>query len=263
MAATKSKDIYRSQVLNRTFQILDILATDESGLGVTGLAERMGLHKSTTHRLVMVLEASRFVEKNGESGKYRLGSRILELGLSALARLDVYQVARPHLRDLVAESGETAHLGVMRDGQITSVVHVESNQALRTGSQVGTHHPAHCSSLGKAILACSVPEQVDIFLRGRTLEAFTRNTITSPSLFLKEIESVRRNGYAIDDEEREEGLRCIGAPVWDSTGEVVAAVSIAGPVFRITRDRLGVLAAAVVKSAERISAGLGYRTNQD
>lgn len=253
-------EVYRSQVLDRTFQILDILSEDGLGQGVTELAEKLRLHKSTTHRLIMVLESSRYVERDHATGKYRLGSRVIELGLSALSRLDVYEIARPHLRNLVAESGETAHIGVMRDGEIVSIANVESTQALRTPSTVGTRHPAHCSSLGKVILAFGAPEEIDAFLDGRPLEAYTRNTITSPELFLKEIEAIRRSGYAIDDEEREEGLRCIGAPVRSSSGEVIAAVSIAGPVFRITRDRTCVLAAAVAKAAEQISAALGYRS---
>src|SRR6266700_5514964 len=110
-------EVYRSQVLDRTFQILDILADDGLGQGVTELAEKLSLHKSTTHRLIMVLESSRYVERDDTTGKYRLGSRIIELGLSALSRLDLYQIARPHLRDLVAETGETAHIGVMRKGE--------------------------------------------------------------------------------------------------------------------------------------------------
>jgi DNA-binding IclR family transcriptional regulator len=253
-------EVYRSQVLDRTFQILDILADDGLGQGVTELAEKLSLHKSTTHRLIMVLESSRYVERDNATGKYRLGSRILELGLSALSRLDIYEVARPHLRNLVAESGETAHIGVMRNGEIISIVNVESTQALRTPSAIGTSHPAHCSSLGKAILAFSSEDAVNDFFKGRTMEAYTPKTITSAEGLLKEIEAIRQSGYAIDDEEREEGLRCIGAPVWNSAGEVIAAVSIAGPVFRITRDRTAGLAAAVDKAARRISAALGYRS---
>jgi IclR family acetate operon transcriptional repressor len=124
---------------------------------------------------------------------------------------------------------------------------------------VGTRHPAHCSSLGKVILAFSEPGEIDKFLAGRTLEGFTRNTITSPALFVHQIETVRRNGYAIDDEEREEGLRCIGAPVRSNSGEVIASVSVAGPVFRITRDRIDPVARAVVLAADQISVALGYR----
>ena len=259
MTENTKSDVYRSQVLDRTFQIFDILADGSHGHGVTELAEKLNLHKSTAHRLIMVLESSRYVERDNDTGKYRLGSRILELGLSALAKLDVYEIARPFLRALVAETGETAHIGVLRDGEVVSIVNVESTQAIRTPSTVGTRHPAHCSSLGKVILAFSEPGEIDKFLAGRTLESFTRNTITSPALFVHQIETVRRNGYAIDDEEREEGLRCIGAPVRSNSGEVIASVSVAGPVFRITRDRIDPVARAVVLVADQISVALGYR----
>lgn len=258
MAEAVDQQIYKSQVLDRTFQILDILAREESGLGITELTEKIGLHKSTTHRLVMVLESHRAVEKNPETGKYQLGSRILALGLSALSRLGIQKVAMPHLRRLVMESGETAHVGVMRDNEIISIVNVRSTQALHAPSETGTRHPAHCSSLGKAILAFSPPDEAERFLKDRKLESFTRNTITSPAMFLKELDAVRRSGFALDDEEREEGLRCLGAPVRNSIGEVVGAVSIAGPVFRISRDRLSSLANLVIDTAAQISAALGY-----
>jgi DNA-binding IclR family transcriptional regulator len=260
MPQANKTEVYRSQVLDRTFQILDILADDGMGQGVTELAERLSLHKSTTHRLIMVLESSRYVERDNETGKYRLGSRIIELGLSALSRLDVYQIARPHLRDLVTETGETAHIGVIRGGEIVSLVNWESTQTLRTPSTIGTRHPAHCSSLGKAILAFGPIEEVDRFLQDRVLERYTRHTITSAEPFRKELELIHRIGYAVDDEEREDGLRCIGAPVFSSSGEVVAAVSIAGPAFRVTRDRTSTLAAAVMKTSAAISSALGYRS---
>jgi len=255
-------EIYRSQVMDRTFQLLDILGSDGGDLGITELAERLGLHKSTTHRLMMVLENNQYVEKDAVSGKYRLGRRIMQLGLSALSKLDIYEVAKPHLRALVAETGETAHVGIMRDCEVVSLVNVESTQTIRTPSTTGTRHPVHCSSLGKAILAFCTPEAIDQFLNGRDLAKYTRNTITSPAHFRRELESIRQCGYAIDDEEREEGLRCIGAPVRDSSGEVIGAVSIAGPVFRITRDRNTALAESVVRVAHQISASLGFHAPQ-
>lgn len=261
MASSKSI-IYKSQVLNRTFRILDILAQEKSGLGVTALTAKLGLNKSTTHRLIMVLESNRYVEKNGDTGRYQLGSRILELGLSALSQLDIYEVARPHLRRLVAESGETAHIGILRGGEVMSIVNVPSSQALHAPSEVGTRHHAHCSALGKAILAFRPAEDLEWFLKEAPLPGFTRNTITTKPMLVKEIETVRQSGYAVDDEERENGLRCLGAPVRDSSGEVVAAVAIAGPVFRITRDRIDQLSAMLMATAQDISVAMGYRPKQ-
>ena len=260
-ARSKAKvpHIYRVQVLDRAFQILNLLAEEKSGAGLMEIAARLKLHKSTAHRLMMVLEVSRFVEKNTVSGKYHLGSRLMELGLSAVSRLDVYEVAGPHLRTLVKETGETAHLAVLRDGQVVSLVNVESSQTLRTPATVGTRTPAYCTSLGKAMLAFAPQEQIDAFLRNRKLEAYTRKTITSVSRFKQELRSIQKLGYAVDNEEREPGLRCIGAPLWDSSSSVIAAISIAGPVFRIGDERVADLAGIVTKIAARISASLGYR----
>ena len=255
----RSSRAYHVQVLDRAFRILDILAESGSGMSLTGIAERLQLHKSTAHRLVMVLEASHFVERNAGKGTFHLGSRLMELGLSAVAQLDIYEIARPHLRTLVSETGETAHLAVLRQGEVVSLVSSESSQTLRTPVTVGTRTPAHCTSLGKAMLAFVPNEEIDQFLGSRTLEAYTRKTITSPNRFRAELKKIRACGYAIDNEEREVGLRCIGAPVCNSAGDVIAAVSIAGPAFRINEFRISALANAVMRTAARMSASLGYR----
>ncbi len=160
------------------------------------------------------------------------------------------------------ETGETAHLGVLRDGQVVSLVNIESSQTLRTPATVGTRTPAHCTSLGKAMLAFVTREHLDDFLRGRKLEAYTPMTITSAAKFKAELRSIAKRGYAVDNEEREPGFRCVGAPLWDSAGEVVAAISIAGPVFRIGDDRMQNLSATVMRIAARISASLGYRSSK-
>jgi DNA-binding IclR family transcriptional regulator len=254
-----SGQIYRIQVLDRVFQILNILANSTSGIGLTELANRLQVHKSTTHRLMMVLESARYIERTPSTGHYHLGSRLIELGLSATAQLDVYEIARPHLRGLAEKAGETAHLAVLRGGETISIVKAESTHNLRTPITVGTHTPAHCTSLGKAILAFGPSDRADAFLKGRKLKAYTPNTITSSLRFREELRVVRERGYAVDDEEREIGLRCIAAPVWNSVGEVIAAISVAGPAFRIARGRIPDLSRIVMRTANRISSSLGYR----
>lgn len=256
---SNQNQVYRVQVLDRVFQILDILAHSDSGVGLTELADRLEVHKSTTHRLAMVLESGRYVERNPSTGRYHLGSRLIELGLSAAAQLDVYEIARPHLRALAEEAGETAHLAVLREGEIVSIVKAESTQNLRTPITVGTRTPAHCTSLGKAILAFGPPDRLDAFLKGRKLEPYTPKTITSPIRFKAELRAIRERGYSVDNEEREIGLRCIGAPVWNSMGEVIAAISIAGPAFRIAIDKIPDLSRIVMRTAGRVSSSLGYR----
>lgn len=256
---TEKPSVYHVQVLDRVFRILDVLTESGSGIGLPEIADRLDLHKSTAHRLMMVLEANRFVERNPISGRYHLGSRLMELGLSAVSQLSVYEIALPHLRALVAETGETAHLAVLRDGQVVSLVSAESTQTLRTPVTVGSRTPAHCTSLGKSMLAFGTEEQVEAYLREQPLKSYTQKTITKVSRFKAELRLTRERGYAIDNEEREVGLRCIGAPIWNSSGDVIAAVSIAGPAFRISDEQIPTLSKAVVRTATRISTSMGYR----
>ena len=206
----------------------------------------------------MVLESAHFVEGNAVTGKYHLGSRIMELGLSAVSQLDVYDVAQPHLRSLVEETGEI-HPAVLREGEVVSLSDVESRQTVKTPRTAGSRSPAHCTALGKALLAFCPAEQLQDFFRGRTFKAYTHKTLTTAAQLRAELSRVRERGYAADDEELERGLRCLGAPVRDSSGAVIAAISISGPVFRIDPNRLLTLPAAVIRAADQVSALLGYR----
>ena len=251
--------LYRIQVLDRVFGILNLLASENSELTIAKLSSRLQLHKSTGHRLVAVLERNRYIERNPANGRYRLGLRLAELGMEAIARLDLREVARPELERLVEETGETAHLGVLREGKVTSVAHVESRHTLRTPVTVGHQAPAHCSSQGKAILAFLPLRDLREFVRAYGLRAYTKNTITRLSALRAELERVRGQGYALDNEELEEGLGCIGAPVRDHTESAVAAVSIAGPASRLGQDRMPQLIESVKSAASRLSALMGHK----
>ncbi|HEX5481988.1 MAG TPA: IclR family transcriptional regulator [Terriglobia bacterium] len=250
--------MYRIRVLDRVFKLLDILAKDNRELGLVEITNGLGLHKSSVHRLLMVLEDFQYVSRNPVTGKYGLGGKLIELGMKAVSRLDLYQAARPYLERLVAGTGETAHVGVLREGEIISVVNVQSSQTLRLPSTVGRRAPVHCSSLGKAILAFLPESEVRDVLGTRAFKAYTRKTIIKPVLLRKELKKVREQGYACDDEEFEEGLRCIGAPIRDHTGKVIAAISIAGPAFRLKDERLPGLVRAVKEAATALSVNLGY-----
>lgn len=253
--------LYRIRVLERVFRLLDILSKDNHELGLVEITKELRLHKSSTHRLLMALEHFQYVSKNPVTGKYSLGGKLIELGMKAVSRLDLYQIARPYLERLVAETGETAHVGVLQEGEIISIVNVQSSQTLRLPSTVGRRAPVHCSSLGKAITAFLSGQEAEEITRDRELKAYTRRTITKLSSFRKELKKVRDRGYAVDDEEFEEGLRCVGAPIQDHTGKVIAAISIAGPAFRLKDDRLPALAQAVKKAAAELSGRLGYRNS--
>jgi DNA-binding IclR family transcriptional regulator len=257
------KQDYHVQVLERVFRILDELAAGSTELPGGEIAGRVKLHRSTTHRLLAVLEKNRFVERNPENARYRLGWRLFELGIIAASRLDVYERAKPQLQRLVDETGETAHIGVLRQGEVISLLNVEGKRSVRTPATVGRRTPPHCTSQGKAILAFAGPEQIESAIDWHRFTRFTENTITDGSRFRTELALVRRRGYAVDNEEFEPGLRCIAAPVRDHTGEVIAAISIAGPSFRIGNQQIAALSRSVIGAAGRLSASLGYRGNAE
>jgi IclR family transcriptional regulator, KDG regulon repressor len=250
---------YRTQVLERTFAILDALATSSKALDLAEIAQMSRIQKSTCYRLVRILERRRFAERDLGTSKYRLGSKLLELGARAAAVLDLATVARPYLERLSRESGETAHVAVLSDGEVVSIASADGQHALRMSVTVGGKSPVHCSSLGKSILAFLPDSEVNAMVRKMGLRSHTPNTITRTVEFKAELRQIRKRGFAIDNEELEKGLKCIGAPVRDHTGSVVAALSIAGASLRLTHRRVPGLAVLVVNVASDLSNALGYR----
>jgi DNA-binding IclR family transcriptional regulator len=259
LAAGQKKPGYHVRVVDRVFAILEELADGSAKFGDVALAERLGLHKSTVHRLLAVMQHHGFVEREPGSTKYRLGWRIFELGMAAASHLDILERAKPYVVQLVETTGETAHLGVLRQGEVVSLVNVESRYTVRTPATVGRRIPLHCTSQGKAILAFLPPGQVARRLKGYVFSRHSANTIVSNERFLEDLALVAGRGYAVDNEEYEEGLRCIAAPVHDHTGEVAGAIGIAGPTFRVTGARLPALSREVRRAAAELSAALGYR----
>lgn len=253
---------YQVQVLDRAVVILDTLASAGEDLSLFELADRLDLHKSTIHRLLMVLERHRLVERRRESGKYGLGLKLFELGQHAFARLGIGERALPHLERLAAEAGETAHLCTLDGGEVLYLEKVEPSRTVRVPSGIGHRNPAHCTAVGKALLAHLSDEELDDVIRRRGLRAYTPNTITTPALLRRELRAIRQRGYSVDDEEIEEGLRCVGAPVRDHSGRVVASISIAGPAFRLTRARVASVARLVTKAADGLSSKLGFRASK-
>ena len=250
---------YQVQVLDRALGILDLLAGENPELGASEVSERTGLHKSTVHRLLQVLERHRLIEKIALNGKYRLGLRLFELGSKAMAQFDLRERAQPYLKRLVLETGETAHICILDGDRMLSIANVESPRTLRTPSTVGHRTPIHCTSVGKVLLAFLPEDEQNDLINQCELTDYTRHTITKPARLKAELKLIRQRGYAMDDEEIEEGLRCVGAPVMDHSGRVVAAMSIAGPAFRLTDDRIPAVARSVIQAASELSVELGYK----
>lgn len=248
---------YRIQAIERAVAILNAFSSEDPELGVTELADRLGLHKSTVHRFMVNLEAAGLVERNPRSGRYRLGLRIFELGSLVMQGMNLWDEALPFLEGLVRDTGETGHLAVLDGGEAVYIERVEARRALRVPSAIGRGYPAHATNLGKVLLADLPRERVEAIVAERGLAAFTAQTITDPQRLAAELEYIRARGYAVDNEEYDEGLRCIGAPVRDHSGRAVAALGIGGPVTRITPARVDALAELVMAAAEGLSRRLG------
>ena len=260
--STELKTRYRVQVLDRAMALLEALADERHGATLVELSDRLRMHRSTVYRLLTVLEQHRLVSRNSGDGRYRLGFRFFELAGRFLSKLDLPQRARPHLERLVLETGETCHVCILDEYEVLYLEKVEGPRAVRAPSIVGRRYPAHCGAAGKALLAFLPPRELEELIRRRGLKAYTSNTITTPAQLKAELQRVRERGYSIDNEEYEEGLKCIGAPVRDFSGNVVASISMAGPAFRIAQDKIPLLARSVLETAEQISSELGYRQTE-
>jgi len=238
-------------------RLLKAFTEDETEFGISGLAKRLGLAKSTIHRLATTLVADGLLEQDPQSGKYRLGIALFRLGALVRRRMDVSNEARPFLFDLRKKTNETVHLAILDGTEIMYVYYLESTQAIRMRSDLGGRKPAYCTAEGQAILAFGPSDVVDRVTRGG-LRARTPQTITDAGRLAKALALVRQRGYAMDDEESEIGMRCIAAPIRNDGGEVVAAVGVAGPVSRLTKKTLASFAPHVIGTAAAISARIGH-----
>jgi IclR family transcriptional regulator, KDG regulon repressor len=263
---TRSKEqpgpIYFSQVLDRVMMILNCFTSMEPEIRFSELAERLQLHKSTLYRLLEALRSYGLIEVDGATGKYHLGLKLFELGALATGRLEITKSGAPVLEDLARQTGETAHMCILDGLDVVYVAKVEGTHRFYVPTTIGRRNPAYCTGVGKAILAYLPDSQLEAYLGEMSrnkVRSYTQNTITSTIQLRERLKLIRSRGYSVDDEEISEGLRCIGAPVWNYSNTVVAGVSIAGPSVRVTRRRVPDLARHVVDAADKISKHLGFR----
>jgi len=245
-----------SSVAN-AMRLLRAFSDDEFEIGVSDLAKRLGLAKSTVHRLASTLIQERILERSARDGKYRLGLVLFELGSLVRRKMDVAHEARPQLRGLMEATGETVQLAILDHLSVLYINKMESVKAVRMSSSVGSRAPVHCTSVGKVLLAYRPPEMVGRVIEAG-LKAYTASSITSPEALQAELAAVRNRGYAIDDEEIEVGLRCVAAPIRNHSGEVVAAISVAAPVQRMSKRTMQTCVPTVIAAAEAVSRRLGF-----
>jgi IclR family KDG regulon transcriptional repressor len=257
----KQESPYQIQVLDRALALLEVLSHKGPDLTLAQLSELLKLHKSTAHRLIMVLERHRLIEKNSNTGKYRLGLKLFELGTKAIGQLDLRERARPFLERAVLETGETVHLCVYDDGEVVYLDKVEPTRSVRLASSVGRRNPAYCTAVGKALMAFLPEAEVEIASAKFGFRQLTRKTISNMLELKAELARVRKQGYAVDNEENEEGVCCVGAPVWSFGTHPVAAISVSGPTFRMTPEKIPVVAQSIAAIAQGLSRQLGMSSH--
>jgi IclR family acetate operon transcriptional repressor len=229
---------------------------------VTEVAKIMRLEKSTVSRLLATMATEGFVLKDPHTGKYELAPRTYQVGLAYLSGLALRRVAMPYLEELAFAVSETVYLGILGDGAAVYIDKILSPLSLRVDSYIGCAIPLHATALGKALLAGQPEEYVDALARGG-LRAYTRRTITSLKALRAELQQVRQQGFALDLEEFEENLHCVGLPIRDYRGTVVAAFSVSGPAIRFTRQVIATHLPRLKRTAAAISSRLGFETDVD
>jgi DNA-binding IclR family transcriptional regulator len=251
------------QTIERASLILDALGQNPKGISVRDLSQKIKLPKGTTHRLLSSLSYFGYVQQDSKTRNYLLGFKLVELGNLLLSQLDLRKEAEQFLKDLTEKTKETVHMVILDRDEVVYIEKVETEQnpsGLRMASKIGLRNPAHSCAVGKVLLADLAGEELDKLIKGKSLTKRTENTITDPLQLTEHLKMVRTQGYAIDDQENERGVRCVAAPICNEMGKVVAAISISVPAFRVTKKVIQEsLKKEVMETALKISKRLGFR----
>ncbi len=258
-----SKPTNLIQTIERVSAIFEVLARSSKGMSLGELAEKVQLPKGTTHRLLSSLRYFDYVQQDRKTKTYSLGFKLVELGSSLLEQIDLRKEAEPFLYDLSRRTKETVYLAILDRTEVVYLEKIEPEDAsvvLRTTSKVGQRNAANSCALGKALLAQLPDEELEDILKEMPFVPKTTNTITDPGQLKDHLKGIRARGYATDDEESEEGIRCVAAPIRNERGIVIAAVSVSGPAIRVTRQKIqDTLKDEVMATALEISKKIGFR----
>jgi IclR family KDG regulon transcriptional repressor len=261
MQGSKPNNLVQS--IERVSSILDVLGQSPQGISIRDLSAKINLPKGTTHRLLSSLSYLGYVRQDPKTRNYFLGFKLVELGNLLLSQLDLRKEAEPFLRDLAEKTKETVHLVFLDQNEIVYIDKVEIDQnpgGLKMASKVGSRNPAHSCAVGKVLLSHLSEDEINRIIEEKGLPKRTENTLTDPIQLKEHLKIIRTQRYAIDDEENERGIRCVAAPIYNETAKVVAAISISGPAFRITKKVIQEsLKKEVMETALKISQKLGFR----
>jgi IclR family acetate operon transcriptional repressor len=254
--AAHSQHAHSVQALDRGLTLLGIIA-EADGLSLTTIAQRAGIAPSTAHRILNTLKVAGFVQCVGSQGHYLIGVKAFQVGAAFLRNRKLVDTGRSIIRRLMEATGETATIGIEKDDYVVFISQMESHQSIRAFHRPGSRGSLHASSIGKAILASLSDEAVAERLHRVGMPKFTEHTIVDPGVLLKDLADARKRGWAVDDQERAEGMRCVGAAVFNEYGEVMGGISISGPMVRMSDERLGELGPLVKRAAAEVTEAIG------
>ena len=256
--AKKEKSEYIIQAVSHALDLLEQFHDDVDELGVTELSKRLRLHKNNVFRLLATLESRNYIEQNKVTENYRLGLKTLELGQTFIKQMGLLRQSRPVLERLVKECNETTYVAILKESSIVYLDVVETDLTVRVVPRVGARLPAYCTAAGKVQFAYMTEEELENCIP-RELKRYTPNTIVDRDELKRQLVQIADLGYAVDNEELDVGVRCVGSPIRDYTRRIIGAVSISGPSMRFSDERLEKeLIPLVKKAAEEISTKLGY-----
>ena len=257
--AKKEKSEYLIQAVSHALDLLEQFHDEVDELGVTELSKRLKLHKNNVFRLLATLESRGYIEQNRVTENYRLGLKTLELGQTFIKQMGLLRQSKPVLEELVKECNETAYVAILKEFHIVYLDVVETDLTVRVVPRVGARLPAYCTAAGKVQIAYMTDEELENYLPTKELKGFTPSTITDRAELKRQLQQIAEQGYAIDNEELDVGVRCVGAPIRDYTRRIVGAVSISGPSMRFSDERMDKeLIPLVKRAAEEISTKLGF-----
>ncbi len=247
------------QSVIRTFEILEYIAKNNEA-GITELSAELGQSKSATYRFLSTLKSLGYVKQDSRKDKYKLTLKLFEISSKATEQHDVIEAARPVIEEPAADTGESVYLAVLEKDSAVYIDKIDSAHLLRMFSHIGRSAPAHCTALGKALLAWKPDDYIDTLYGQGGLTAYTQNTIVDRKVLKKTLATVRRTGVAFDNEEYEKGLKCLAAPVYNHEDEVIAAVSLAAASIRMSNAKMKRITTRVLQASEEISRRLGHKT---
>jgi IclR family transcriptional regulator, KDG regulon repressor len=248
------------QSLGRAFAILEEVARHREGIGLAELSKLVGLHNSTTFHLAKTLVSLGYLRQEKDSKRYRVGRPLFALAASALDEIEMVNVATPILEELSRQTGESGHFAVRMGDAVVVIARTSGPGAFQLTDRVGVVRPAHCTALGKIILASLRPDQLQRFLERVELKPSTDKSITDITVLMREITEIKRTGIAFDDGEFNPEVRCVAVPVTDFTGQVVGALGISGPIWRLSNQALHASAQIMQQAASHLSAEFGATT---